>query len=60
MKVFISNVKRTDNEKATLTVNKVNENLSTLQVDIVYNSNINVAGLKCGGFHLNETDSKFY
>ena len=28
-------VKRTDNEKATLTVNKVNENLSALQLDIL-------------------------
>ena len=42
-KVCISNlVKRTDNGKATLTVNEVNEHLSTLQLDIVANSNINL------------------
>ena len=55
-KVCISNiVKRTDNRKATLTVNKVNEHLSALQLDIVDNSNINVTGLNRGGLHLNET-----
>ena len=55
-KVCISNVvKRTDNGKATLTVNKLNEHLSALQLDIVDSSNINVTGLKCGGLHLNET-----
>ena len=53
-KVCISNiVKRTDNRKATLTVNKVNEHLSALQLDIVDNSNINVTGLNRGGLHLN-------
>ena len=42
-KACISNVvKRTDNGKATLTVNKVNEHLSVLQLDIVDNSNIKV------------------
>ena len=54
--VCISNViKRTDNGKATLTVNNVNEHLSALQLDIVDNSNINVTGLNRGGLHLNET-----
>ena len=48
-------VKRTDNGKATLTVNKVNEHLSALQLDIVDNSNIDVTGLNRGGLHLNET-----
>ena len=48
-------VKRTDNGKAALTVNKVNEHLSALQLDIVDNSNIDVPGLNCGGLHLNET-----
>ena len=53
-KVCISNlVQRTDNAKATLTVNKVNEHLSALQLDIVGNSNINVTGLNRGGLHLN-------
>ena len=55
-KVCISNVvKRTDNGKATLTVKKVNEHLSALQVDIVDNSNVNVTALNRGGLHLNET-----
>ena len=55
-KVSISNVvQRTDNGKATLTVNKVNEHLSALQLDIVDNSNINVTGLNRGGLHLNKT-----
>ena len=47
-------VKRTDNRKATLTVNKVNEHLSALQSDIFDNSNINVTGLNRGGL-LNKT-----
>ena len=55
-KVCISNiVKRTDNEKATLTINKVNEHLSGLQLDIVGNLNINATGLNRGRLHLNET-----
>ena len=55
-KLCISNlVKRTDNGKATLTVNKVNEHLSALQLYIVDNSNINVTGLNRGGLHLNKT-----
>ena len=53
-KVCISNVvKWTDNGKATLTVNKVNEHLCALQSNID-NSNINVTGLNRGGFHLNK------
>ena len=48
-------VKRTDDEKVTLTVNKVNEWLSAPQLDIVHNSNINITGLNRGGLHLNET-----
>ena len=55
-KVCISNiVQRTDNGKATLTVNKVNEHLSALQLDIVDNANINVTSLNRGGLHLNKT-----
>ena len=54
--VCISNiVKRTDNGKAILTVNKVIEHRSALQLGIVENSNINVTGLNRGGLHLNET-----
>ena len=54
-KVCMSSVvKRTDNRKATLTVNKVNEHLSALQSDIFDNSNINVTGLNRGGL-LNKT-----
>ena len=57
-KVGISNlVKRTGNEKATLTVNRVNEHLSVLQLDIVDNSNINATGLNRGRLHLNKTDT---
>ena len=56
LKVCISNiVQRTDNGKATLTVNKVNEHLSALKLDIVDNANINVTSLNCGGLHLNKT-----
>ena len=55
-KVCLSNlVKRTDNGKATLTVNKVSQHLSALQLDIVDNSNINVTGLNRSGLHVNET-----
>ena len=55
-KVCISNiVQRTDNGKATLTVNKVKEHLSALQLDIVDNANINVTSLNHGGLHLNKT-----
>ena len=55
-KVCIWNlVKRTDNGKATLTVNKVNEHLPALQLDIVDNLNINVTGQNRGGLHLNKT-----
>ena len=55
-KVCISNVvHRTDSGKATLTINKVNEHPSALQLDIIDNSNINVTGLNRGGLHLNKT-----
>ena len=54
-KVCITNVvKRTDNGKATLTVNN-REQLSALQLDIVDNSNIIVTVLNPDGLHLNET-----
>ena len=52
--VCISNLNlRTDNAKASITVNNLNEHLSTLQLDIIGNSNINNAGLSRGGLHLN-------
>ena len=55
-KVCISNlVKRTDNGKPTLTVNKVNEHLPALKLDVVENLNINVTGLNRAGLHLNKT-----
>ena len=55
-KVCISNlVKRTDNGKTTLTVNKVNEHLSELLLDIVDNWNNNITGINHDGLHLNET-----
>ena len=43
----------TDNAKASLTVNNVNQYLLTLQLDIIDNSNISNAGLSRGGLHLN-------
>ena len=53
--VCISNVvKRADNGKAKLTLNKVNEHLSPLQLDIVDNSNINFTGLSPVGLHLSQ------
>ena len=52
--VWISNLTlRTDNAKASLTVNNVNQHLSTLQLEIIDNSNISNAGLTRGGLHLN-------
>ena len=48
-------LKRTNNGKATLTVNKLNERLSAPKLDIVDNSNINVTGLNRGGLHLTKT-----
>ena len=44
---------RTDNAKASLIVNNVNQHLSTLQLDIIDNNNISNAGLSRGGLHLN-------
>ena len=43
---------RTDNAKALLTVNDVKQHLSTLQLDIIHNSNISNDGLSRGGLHL--------
>ena len=55
-KVCMSNVVQgTDNGKAPLIVNKVNEHLSVLQLDIVDNASINVTSLNRGGLHLNKT-----
>ena len=52
--VCISNLTlRTDNAKASLTINNVSQHLSTLQLDIIDNSNISNAGLSRGGLHLN-------
>ena len=49
--VCISNlILRTDIAKASLTVNNVNQYLSTLLLDIINNSNIINAGLSCGGY----------
>ena len=51
---FISNLTlRTDNAKAPITVNSANQHLSTLQLDIIDNSNISTAGLSRGGLHFN-------
>ena len=43
---------RTKSAKTSLTVSNLNEPLSTLQLDIIDNSNISNAGLSCG-LHLN-------
>ena len=52
--VCISNLTlRTDNAKASITVNNVNQHLSTLKLDIIDNSNISNAGLSREGLHLN-------
>ena len=48
---------RTDNGKASLTVNNLNEHLSTLQLDIIHNSNISNTGLSRRGLHLNSYGS---
>ena len=54
-KVCLAKVKRNDIGKATLTVNKVNEHLSALKLDIVDSSIINATSLNRNGLHLNET-----
>ena len=52
--ICISNLTlRTDNAKASLAVNNVNQHLSILQLDIIDNSNISHAELSRGGPHLN-------
>ena len=52
--VCISNLTlRTDNAKASLTVNNVNQHLSTLQLDSIDNINISNTGLSRGELHLN-------
>ena len=44
---------RTDNVKASLTINNFNEHLSILQLGIIDNNNISNAGLSREGLHLN-------
>ena len=52
--ICISNLTlRTDNAKASLTVNNVNQHLSILQLDIIDNSNISNAELSRGRSYLN-------
>ena len=54
-KISISNlIKRTDNNEAAKTVDKVNELLFTLQLDIVDNNNITKNELSRKGLHLND------
>ena len=53
--VCISNlILRAENVKASLTVNNANQHLSTLQLDIIYNSNISNTGLSRGGLHFEQ------
>ena len=55
--VYICNLTlRIDNAKPSLTVNNVNQHLSTLQLDIIDNSNISIAGLSRGGLHFKSQD----
>ena len=52
--VCISNLTlKADNAKASITVNNVNQHLSTLKLDIIDNSNISNARLSRGGLHVN-------
>ena len=52
-KICISNFTlRTDNAKASLTVNNVNQDLATLQLDIIDNSNISNSELRRGGGYI--------
>ena len=54
-KIGISNlVKRTDNNEAAKTVDKVNELLFTLQLDIFDDNNITKSELTCKGLHLDD------
>ena len=50
---FSNSTLTTDNTKASLTVNNLNEHLLTLQLEIIDNSNIRNARLSRGGLHLN-------
>ena len=47
-------IKRTDSNEAAKTVDKVNELLFTLQLDIVNNNNITKSELTRKGLHLND------
>ena len=51
--VISSLITRTGNGKASLTVNKTNEHLHGLQMDVIDNGNINSNELNRGGLHLN-------
>ena len=54
-KISISNlIKRTGNNEAAKTVDKVNEVLFTLQLDIIDNNNITKSELTCKGLQLND------
>ena len=54
-KISISNlINRTDNNEAAKTVDKVNELLFTLQLDIVYNNNSTKSELTRKGLNLND------
>ena len=54
-KIGISNlIKRTDNNEAAKTVDKVNELLFTLQLDIFDDNNITKSELTCKGLHLDD------
>ena len=48
---------RTDNAKASLTVNNVSQHLSMLQLNIIDNSDISYVRLSRGGLHLSNQGS---
>ena len=59
-KVFISTpTLRSDNGKATLTVNQLTNHLLQLNIDIVDNRNIISKHLSRKGLHLNESGSRY-
>ena len=58
-KVFISTpTLRSDNGKATLTVNQLTNHLLQLNIDIIDNRNITSKYLSRKGLHLNESGSR--
>ena len=51
--IFSQPTLRVDNGKAALTINRLNEHFSELNIDVVNNSNIKVKHIGLKGLHLN-------